>query len=97
MCIEDIRNHMYTSGSTRAVNHSELMGMLAAIRKIDFRRNSIIFLKDLCRVSVKLTDWKLGVGENPMPIHPSAGPNMPKVMFLPVTVQDTVQGVPSNV
>ena len=32
----------------------------------------------------------------PMPIHPSAGPNIVKVMLLPFTAQDTVQLVPSK-
>ena len=32
----------------------------------------------------------------PMPIHPSAGPNIVKVMLLPFASQDTVQLVPSN-
>ena len=33
----------------------------------------------------------------PTPIHPSAGPNIAKVMLLPATAQDTVQLVPSKV
>ena len=47
MCIEDIGNHMYTSGSFRAVNHSELMGMLAAISKDRFQEKLCHIFKGL--------------------------------------------------
>ena len=45
----------------------------------------------------KLTESKPGVSENPIPIHPSAGPNIAKLMLLPFTLQYTVQLVPRNV
>ena len=47
--------------------------------------------------TTKLTESKLGDSENPMPNHPFAGPNIPKVMLLPVTDQNTVQLVPRKV
>ena len=45
----------------------------------------------------ELTESTPGASEKPMPNQPPAGPNMSNVMLLLVTVQDTVQGVPSKV
>lgn len=59
---------------------------------------NLVWEEDEVIQAVKLTDCNSESRntEKPMPIHPSAGPYMRKVMMLPFTLQNTVQVVPSN-